>query len=285
MRSLRLALPALLLLSACEHAPPAPVCPPAALAAPAVDARAEADRAREEALQAKLDLLITKVDDLEKKVEAGRAATGQRRGPDATAVYAIDITGDPFVGPADARVTIVKAQDYACPFCQRSEPTMAQLLKDYPGQVRVVYKDYIVHPTTATVPAHAACAAQAQGRFAEFNEQLWARAFGKDTGEAMMITIATDLKLDLARFAADMNGERCKEAAAADARILGAVGVSGTPSFFINGRFLSGARPLEQFKALVDEELTKANAAIGKNGVTAANYYAKVVLATGKKEL
>ncbi len=277
--SLLLPFLALVVLAACQHAAPAPVCPPAAIAsAPAASER----ELQEQETQHKLDLLIVKVDGLEQKIEAGRAP---RRGPDPAAVYAVDIAGDPFVGPADAKVTIIKAQDYACPFCQRAEPTLAQLIKDYPGQVRIVYKDYIVHPATATVPAHAACAAQAQGRFAEFNQQLWDRAFGKDTGELMMFAIATDLKLDLARFQADMNGESCKQASEADARILGAVGVSGTPAFFINGRYLSGARPIEQFKVLVDEELKKAAETIGKNGVTAANYYDKVVFASGKKTL
>jgi protein-disulfide isomerase len=251
---------------------------------------------QDEQTQKKLDLLITKVEGLDKKVSSGalgRPAGAQlpnqgqqpRRGPDPATVYAVDIAGDPFVGPADAKVTIVKASDYACPFCQRSEPTLEQLLKDYSGKVRVVYKDYIVHPQTATVPAYAACAANEQGKFAEFNKALWEKAFGKDTSETMMTTIATELKLNLDKFKSDMNGDKCKQAVANDQKVLSAVGVTGTPAFFINGRFLSGARPIEQFKTLIDEELGKADAAIGKNGVTAANYYDKVVFAAGKKAL
>jgi protein-disulfide isomerase len=252
---------------------------------------------QDEQTQKKLDLLLTKMDGLEKKVAAGggRQVAGQpgqagaaqqpRRGPDPAAVYGVDITGDPFVGPADAKVTIIKASDYACPFCQRSEPTLEQLLKDYPGKVRVVYKDYVVHPQTATVPALAACAAAKQGKFAEYNKALWEKAFGKDTGEANIIAIATELKLNIDKFKTDMNSDECKKTLADDQRVLSAVGVTGTPAFFINGRFLSGARPIEQFKALVDEELTKADAAIGKGGVTAANYYDKQVFQAGKKSL
>jgi protein-disulfide isomerase len=250
---------------------------------------------QDEQTQKKLDLVISKLETLEKKVNSGAVGrpAGQmpgqaqqpRRGPDPATVYGVDITGDPFVGPADAKVTIVKASDYACPFCQRSEPTLEQLLKDYSGKVRVVYKDYIVHPATATVPAYAACAANEQGKFADFNKALWEKAFGKDTSETMMTTIATDLKLNMDKFKADMASDKCKKAVADDQRVLSAVGVSGTPAFFINGRYLSGARPIEQFKVLVDEELKKADDAIGKNGVTAANYYEKAVFGPGKKAL
>ncbi len=254
---------------------------------------------QDEQTQKKLDLLITKVESLEKKVssgaignrQAGQQMPGQqqqqqpRRGPDPAAVYGVDIAGDPFVGPADAKVTIIKASDYACPFCQRSEPTLEQLLKDYPGKVRVVYKDYVVHAQTATVPAYAACAANEQGKFAEFNKGLWDQAFGKDTSETMMTTIATGLKLNMDKFKTDMNSDKCKQSVANDQRVLSAVGVTGTPAFFINGRFLSGARPIEQFKALVDEELKKADDTIGKGGVTASNYYDKVVFGPGKKAL
>jgi protein-disulfide isomerase len=246
--------------------------------------------------QKKLDLLISKVDGLEKKIASGAVGRPagqmpgqqqpqQRRGPDPAAVYGVDITGSPFVGPADAKVTIVKASDYACPFCQRSEPTLEQLLKDYSGKVRVVYKNYIVHPQSATVPAFASCAANEQGKFAEFNKALWEKAFGKDTSDAMMTTIATELKLNMDKFKSDMAGDKCKKAIADDQRVLSAVGVSGTPAFFINGRYLSGARPIEQFKVLVDEELKKADDSIGKNGVTASNYYDKVVFGPGKKAI
>jgi protein-disulfide isomerase len=253
---------------------------------------------QDEQTQRKLDLLISKVEGLDKKIAAGgvgrgAAGAGQmpgaaqqpRRGPDPATVYSVDIAGDPFVGPADAKVTIVKASDYACPFCQRSEPTLEQLLKDYPGTVRVVYKDYVVHPQTATVPALAACAAQEQGKFAEFNKSIWENAFGKDTSEAKMTELATNLKLNMDKFKTDMNGDKCKAQLANDQKVLSGVGVSGTPAFFINGRFLSGARPIEQFKAIVDEELKKANDSIGKDGLSASNYYEKQVVAAGKKGL
>ena len=142
-----------------------------------------------------------------------------------------------------------------------------------------------MHPQTATVPALAACAAHKQGKFVEFNRVLWERSFGKDGSEAFMAKLAKDLGLDVVRFQKDLNGSECKQGIEDDHKMLAAIGVTGTPAFFVNGRFLSGARPIEQFKVVVDQELDKAKQRIGKDGVTAANYYEKVVVAAGKKTL
>ncbi len=252
---------------------------------------------QDEQTQKKLDLLITKVEGLEKKVAAGpvgRAAAagmpGQpgaqqpRRGPDPAVVYAVDIAGDPFIGPADAKVTIVKASEYACPFCQRVEPTLEQLVKDYGKDIRIVYKNYVVHPDRASAAAWAVCAAHEQGKFVEYNKILWEKGFPQKLAEADMHGFAEELKLNVPKFKADMASDKCKQEVANDQKILSAVGTSGTPAFYINGRFLSGARPIEQFKAVIDEELKKANDAIGK-GEAAASYYQKNVVEKGKKAI
>jgi predicted DsbA family dithiol-disulfide isomerase len=78
------------------------------------------------------------------------------------------------------------------------------------------------------------------------------------------------------RFAEDLRGASCKKEIEADRAALLAVGVSGTPSFYVNGRFLSGAQPVAVFSALIDEELAKAKAAIA-GGVAAADYYDTIV--------
>jgi predicted DsbA family dithiol-disulfide isomerase len=99
-----------------------------------------------------------------------------------------------------------------------------------------------------------------------------------------MDKLAGEVGLNMQKFKADMEGD-CKNIIRQDQQQLAAVGVGGTPAFFINGRFLSGARPIEQFKAIVDEELKKANERIGKEGTTVANYYQKWVMEKGKKSL
>jgi protein-disulfide isomerase len=205
--------------------------------------------------------------------------------PDPAATYSVPIDGDPSKGPAAAPVTVVEAFDFACPFCYRVQPTVEQLLKDYPGKVRVVYKMLIVHPQTATKPAFAACAAAKQGKYSQMEHELWEQGFNKNGYSDDLITkIAKDLKLDQAKFKADMDGEDCKKVISEDMAVMQKLGVNGTPGFFINGRFLGGAQPIERFKAVVDEELKKAEEKIAA-GTPVAEYYQKAVVEQGKKEL
>jgi len=119
-------------------------------------------------IEKKLDDLTKKVDDLSKAVAQGRVgaaaqpARPPRAEPDRAKTYAMSIEGDPFDGPADAKVTVVKAYDYACPFCEKVRDTMDELRKRYPNDVRVVHKQFVVHPQQATAGALAACAADKQ---------------------------------------------------------------------------------------------------------------------------
>ncbi len=138
----------------------------------------------------------------------------------------------------------------------------------------------MVHPQTATIPAMASCAAQQQGKFFEMRALIW----GKDLGEESMKKLAAELGLDAKKFAADLGSEACKTDIANDQKALSAIGTRGTPAFYINGRFLSGARPVEQFKVLVDEELKKADLAL-KAGVKLEEYYNVAVVQKGKKSI
>jgi protein-disulfide isomerase len=200
-----------------------------------------------------------------------------RKVPDPAKVYAVPVGTSPVEGPATAKVTIVMGGEYACHFCHAVRATLAQLRATYGADLRIVYKSFIVHPRDATPPALAACAAHAQGKWKPMDDLLWARAFAERRfDEAFMVKLAKLAKLDMKRFAEDMRGEGCKKAIDAERAALVAVGVSGTPSFYINGRYLSGARPVAELAALIDEELAKANAAIA-GGVAAADYYETIV--------
>jgi protein-disulfide isomerase len=209
----------------------------------------------------------------------------QRPHPDPKAVYSVPIEGAPYEGAKDAKVTIIKAFDFACPFCQRNNPTIEQLLEDYDGDIKVVYKDFIVHPQSATKPALLACAANLQGKWSATEKGIWEKAFAShDYSQENLDKIAKAAGLDMDKAQADMKGE-CAKRIRADQQQLSAVGVSGTPAFYINGRFLSGARPIDQFKTLIDEELKKANDRISKGQASVANYYDKFVFKAGKKKL
>lgn len=160
-------------------------------------------------------------------------------------------------------------------------------MKDYKGDVKVVYKHYVVHPQIATKPALAACAAHKQGKFAEMEKLLWEKGYkaGRNYSDENIEKIAKEAGLDMKKFKADMNSDACKKYIQKDQAELARVGARGTPAFFINGRFLSGAQPIDRFKAIIDEELKKANERIKKGEATVENYYQKFVLEKGKKSL
>ncbi len=143
----------------------------------------------------------------------------------------------------------------------------------------------MVHPQVATIPAQAACAAHFQGKFAEMEALLWEKAYkaGRNFSQENIDKLAGELGLDMTKFHADMKGQ-CTQVVRKDQAELARVGASGTPAFFINGRFLSGARPIQMFKQLVDEELKKANEAIQK-GTPLEKYYEEAVVKKGLKKL
>jgi protein-disulfide isomerase len=202
--------------------------------------------------------------------------------PNPAVTYSVPVNGSVFVGPADAPVTIVFAFDYACPYCYRVRPTVAELHKKFGANLRIVYKHFIVHPQTATIAALAACAAAKQDKFIEMDELLWERGFMKGGYTAdLFLTLADELHLDRKRFLADQAGEACKAQLADDMSILQKLAMNGTPGFFINGRFLGGAQPIEAFTKLVDEELARANKRIAA-GTPAAGYYQKYVVELGE---
>lgn len=136
----------------------------------------------------------------------------------------------------------------------------------------------------AEPPGRAACAANKQGKFSELKHLVWEEGFNqKDLSPTKMEELAGKAGLDLARFKADMEGADCRAWVQAGHDELGPVGTSGTPAFYINGRYLSGAQPVENFKKVIDEERKKADDAI-RAGTKPEEYYAQVV-AKGVKKL
>src|SRR5262249_51938551 len=138
----------------------------------------------------KLDRVLTRLDSIDKKIDQvaqNRVAARPQAPPepDPKATYAVAIDGDTPKGPATAKVTIVEAADFACPFCARAGGTIDELQKQYGNELRVVFKHYIIHPQTATTPALAACAANMQGKFWEFSKQVWSSAWDTANGPRM----------------------------------------------------------------------------------------------------
>jgi protein-disulfide isomerase len=191
--------------------------------------------------------------------------------PDANTRFRAEIKGAPVKGAKDAPVTIVQFSDYQCPFCSRVEPTIAQVMDTYKGKVRVVWRDLPLpfHPN-AMPAAIAARAAGDQGKYWEMHDKIFANQQQMD--RATYEKYAQELGLNMGKFKAALDANKGKELIEADATAGGKIGARGTPAFFINGKFLSGAQPFDQFKAKIDEELKVADALIAK-GTPKAKVY------------
>jgi len=244
------------------------------------------DEARHHDSDVELSALAAQLDALRAEVAAMPKphAHVPRREPDAAAIYGVPVGTSPTVGSPKAKVTLVMAGEFACPYCRKVWDTVEDLRKKYGADLRVVYKSFVVHPKVATLAAQAACAAAHQGKFHEMAELLWTKAFdARAFDEANIDAIAKAAKLDMKRYHADVTGPCPTEVAAENAE-MAKFGVGATPSFFINGRYLAGALPEEEFAALIDEELAKAKIAI-EGGVKADSYYETQIVDKGLKEL
>jgi protein-disulfide isomerase len=178
----------------------------------------------------------------------------RRRRPDPERVYQIDTANSPARGPAEAPVTLVEFSDFQCPYCARVSPTLKAIEKEYGDRVRVVFKHLPLSMHPKAPAAHAAAeAARLQGRFWEMHDKIFENQ--REMSEAKYVEWAGELGLDVERFEKDVRSRAVRDRVQADQREAAALGVSGTPSFFLNGRFMSGAKPYAEFKRLIDEEL------------------------------
>lgn len=170
----------------------------------------------------------------------------------------IDLSGLPFQGPANAKVTVVEYADFQCPFCARAYPTVKQLMGDYSGKVKFYFKSYpLPFHQNAQKAAEAYECALAQGKSWEYHDKLFENGQGDGTGlnNADLKKYAADLGLDTATFNSCLDGGQMASRVAAEAAEGSRNGVSGTPTFFINGQPLVGAQPYGNFKSIIDQQL------------------------------
>jgi len=161
---------------------------------------------------------------------------------------------EPAKGPDTAPVTIVEYSDFQCPYCARVGPTLARIAETYPDKVRIVFRDFPLPGHSEAQPAaEAARCAHEQGQFWVYHDKLFASQ--RELGGEAYKKFAEQLGLDAAKFAACYDDGRYRQDVMMLARGGQQFGVTGTPAFFVNGRFLSGAIPFERFQAVIEEEL------------------------------
>src|SRR5437667_4473997 len=174
----------------------------------------------------------------------------------------ISLDNQPERGPRDAKVTIVEYSDFECPFCARVYTTLDNdVLKDYGDKVRFVFKNF---PLTAIHPWAGDAALAAECAFQQGNDKFWTMYNGlfskqgeitKDNLRDKVTEIAQGAGMDVAKFQECFDGKKTLDAVKADQSEGTALGVNSTPTFFVNGRRLSGAQTPENFNQLIDQSL------------------------------
>jgi protein-disulfide isomerase len=160
-------------------------------------------------------------------------------------------------GPAKAPVTIVEFSDYQCPYCSRAETTVEEVLKKYGDKVRLVYRDYPLpfHPN-ANIAAQASECAKEQGKFWEMHNAMFANQ-AKLAQNDLVETAGGIAGINKEKFKSCLDTGKYKDEVQKDAEAGQKYGVTGTPTFFINGIPMVGARDVNSFADIIDAELER----------------------------
>lgn len=168
----------------------------------------------------------------------------------------IDVSADddPFVGPADAPITIIQFAEFQCPYCGKARESVDKVMANYDGKVKFVFRDFPLDFHQNAIPA--AVAANCAGQ----QDKYWPvhDAFMKNQSalaEGDLLRVARDAGLDMEKWETCRKDPTIEAEIRKDAEAGAKAGVTGTPAFFINGVFLNGAQPYEKFQAIVDAEL------------------------------
>ncbi len=157
------------------------------------------------------------------------------------------------IGSSDAPVTIVEFADYECPYCAMDQPVLAKVMSDYPGRVRLVFRDYpIGHPHSILYAQAARCAAE-QGGFWKMHDYILNHPDQLDPDK--LATYASNLGLDGEALQSCIASGRYRKSIAADAALAERAGATGTPVFFVNGRMLDGMQGYADLKGAIDQAL------------------------------
>jgi protein-disulfide isomerase len=242
---------------------------------------AKGELAKASALAAKgvaPDLVYTQLTESNLKEQAAAAAkTDDEDAPD-TKTYKVPVGSSPVLGAKDALVTIIEFSDFQCPFCKRVEKTLGEVRAKYGNDVRFVWKnDPLPFHKRAEPAAQLALEARAEKGdkgFWEAHDALFDSQ--PKLEDADLEALAATLKLNVAKVKQAIATHKYKTAIEDDELVGDDFGASGTPHFFINGKRLGGAQPIERFTAIIDEELARAKA-LKANGTAPAALYDALV--------
>jgi protein-disulfide isomerase len=189
-------------------------------------------------------------------IKTDLAAIANEPGPIFEDPVKISLVGDPTRGPAKARLTIVEFSDFQCPYCSKVVADVKEVERQFPNDIRLVFKQFPLDShSDAEFGAEAALAAQAQGKFWEMHDLLYAGF--PDLSKPRVDSYAKQLKLDMTLFHADLASHKYKARVMAEEKEGEDAGVAGTPTFFFNGKKYNGNFDVASIVPLVKKELGK----------------------------
>lgn len=180
----------------------------------------------------------------------------------------ISLKNTPVRGPADAPLTLVEFADFECPYCQQVQPALDKLETEFKGRVAFAYKDMPLpmHPHAQKAAEASQCAA-VQGKYWQYHDLLMQT---KELEVPQLKAGAGKLGLDTAAFDKCLDsGEQAGAVKASEDEAVN-LGLQGTPSFFLNGRFFSGIMSYDQMRQVFEDELKRTTAQAGNGGGVAS---------------
>lgn len=160
-------------------------------------------------------------------------------------------------------ITLVEYSDFECPFCKRGAGTVKQVMDEYKGQIKFVFKHLPLDFHPAAMPAaqiFEAINMQDSAKAYKFHDIVFEqqdKLKAKDHGVKWMLDVAKQVGADAAKVKKDMDSEEVKKRIEADMEEAAKFGFQGTPGYLINGVSLKGAYPLPEFKKIIDQHLKK----------------------------
>jgi protein-disulfide isomerase len=183
------------------------------------------------------------------------AAQPQQPTTDGSKIAKVD-KSDHIRGDSNAKITMIEYSDFECPFCARFQDTVEQVLAEYKGQVRLVYRHFPLsfHPSAQKAAEASECAAD-QDSFWEMHDKLFELNGAKNLGVASIKKAALDLGLNSGEFDDCLDSGKYAEEVQKDYQDGLAGGVSGTPGTFVEGEYIAGALPYASVKAIIDSKI------------------------------
>ncbi len=169
----------------------------------------------------------------------------------------IPVDGSPVTGPANARVTIVEFSDFQCPYCSVAVLKLNAILKAYPNDIKLIFKQYPLADlhSQAELAAEAALAAHRQGKFWPLHDAMFADR--THLTRQNILAMAGKAGLDLTKFQQDWDSPAIRQAVARDQADGDKVFVNGTPTIFIDGQHYNGALELDAIRPIIDKEIKR----------------------------